>query len=137
MVFGPPPALKVKGTLLLKGVKNTALKVESSLRRIESAVRQAKRRFTAAVPTWVTLLDVPRAGVSKGSLPRKPEESTAPCNCVAIVAAEALPHQSWLACKLRPPKARALVPLFLITELTSVNWPEPSCSAPMPLNSSC
>src|SRR5258708_7200403 len=93
-VLSPPPLLGGKVEAFVNVEKKTAVKVESSLSRIESAVRQASRRFTDWLPTWVTLFDVPIAGVSSGSETRKFAVLTGPCTDAAMSDARALPHQS-------------------------------------------
>src|SRR5689334_15490488 len=102
-VFCPPPLLSWNAVRLVKGAKKTAVKVESSLRRIESAVRQAKRRLIDWLPTWVTLLTVPTAGVRSGSPVRNPERSTEPWSWASMSEAVALPHQLDVALKASPP----------------------------------
>src|SRR5258706_9020366 len=78
-VLSPPPLLSGKVAAFVNVEKKTALNAESSLRRIESAVRQASRRFTDWLPTWVTLFDVPIAGGGSGSETRKFAVFTGPC----------------------------------------------------------
>src|SRR5688572_593833 len=97
MVFWPPPGESAKDVAFENGAKNTAVNAEFSLKRIESAVRQARRKFTLLVPTCVTLFEAPSAGVSSGSDKRKLFRSTVPCRLASISPATTVPHQFCVA----------------------------------------
>ena len=67
MRLRPPPGESAKVLALVNGAKKTPLKLMFSLRRIASAVRQARTSGTAGLETWAPPDAVATAGVSKGS----------------------------------------------------------------------